>query len=100
VQAVLDFCTQADPKDKASFQAISASIVRGASAQQVAGDEHSGGYTQDYQMIISQLIRMPSQDVAKNCAAGAAQWRGPVAANPNPNPRHGGDARDGKLRDR
>jgi hypothetical protein len=72
VNAILQFCTQVDPSDAATFRQIWNSIVGGETAQLNVAEGRSG-----YQPAFDQTtgdLKAAGPDAAKACAVGAVQW--------------------------
>lgn len=70
IHAILDFCTEVDPHDSASFEQLWRNVSGGAS---VGGSAYQQSYTQ----VSNQLGQISRQTAAQTCATGAKSF--PVA---------------------
>jgi len=90
VHALLDFCSQANPQNSASFQAEWKSIV-GNQASLLAQLEQNSAYKQQYADLTSELLKLPKGQTQTICAVSAAAWNGVVLSEHGD---HGKDDRD------
>jgi hypothetical protein len=90
MHALLDFCSQANPQNSASFQAEWKSIV-GDQASLLAQLEQNSAYKQQYAAFTSELLKMPKGQTTAICAVSAAAWNGSAV---RPDGYHGKDDRD------
>ncbi len=71
VDAVLNYCTQVDPRDTALFQAQRKSVLNGSSEDAVEGLRGSRAYRGSYDLIEDALKGVSRSEAAQTCAAGA-----------------------------
>jgi hypothetical protein len=67
VHAILDFCTEVDPRDAASFAAMWRNVSTG---QSVGGS----AYQQSYTLVSNELGQTSRQTSAQTCATGAKSF--------------------------
>jgi hypothetical protein len=77
MHALLDFCSQTNPQNSASFQAEWKSIV-GNQASLLAQLEQNSAYQQQYADLTSELLKLPKGETQTLCAVSAAAWNGAV----------------------
>jgi hypothetical protein len=92
MHALLDFCSQANPQNSASFQAEWKSIV-GNQASLLAQLEQNSDYKQQYADLTSELLKLPKGETQTICAVSAAAWNGAVVSDHGD---HGKDDQDSK----
>jgi len=92
MHALLDFCSQTNPQNSASFQAEWKSIV-GNQASLLAQLEQNSAYKQQYADLTSELLKLPKGETQTICAVSAAAWNGVVLSEHG---EHGKDDRDSK----
>jgi hypothetical protein len=85
VHALLDFCTQFDPRNSASFQAEWQSII-GDQSNLLAQIEQDPAYIQQYAAFTSELQKLPRGQSLTICAVSAAQWNGGASKEPKEGP--------------
>ena len=90
MHALLDFCSQTNPQNSASFQAEWKSIV-GNQASLLAQLEQNSAYKQQYADLMSELLKLPKGETQTICAVSAAAWNGAVVSERED---HGKDDRD------
>ncbi len=69
VHAILDYCTQVDPHDAASFQGQWKNLSGGV---KLASLEGNSDYKQAYDLISGELGKISKESGAGTCAAGAS----------------------------
>ena len=84
VHAVLNFCAQMDPKDRAVFQAEWASIVGGETTLEHTVEQNAG-YKASYLWMLNVLQTTPKREFATTCAIGAHQHQDHDEGAPAPN---------------
>ena len=71
VEAVLNYCSEVDPRDAATFQAERKNLLGGASGDAAEDLRGSSAYRESYHLISDALKGLAKGQAAQTCAAGA-----------------------------